>query len=101
MCFDGAAAQSQVTSTIEILALIVKKFKVEDFSRRLLMEVYLNMEEMYLFNVELNIALLGKGILTLAEWDKQFAGIIRDAPGNLQEKVVQFLNKFISFTILN
>lgn len=70
MCFDGGAAQSQVTSTIEILALIVKKFKVEDFSRRLLIEVFLNMEEMYLFNVELNIALLGKGILTLAEWDK-------------------------------
>lgn len=61
----------------------MKKFKVEDFSKRLLNEVFLKMEEMYLFNVELNIALLGKGILPLAEWDKQFALIIRDAPGNL------------------
>jgi len=31
------------------------------------------MEEMYLFNVDLNIALLRKGILPLEEWDKAFA----------------------------
>lgn len=85
MCFDGGSEDSKmaITSNIEILTLIVKKFKVEDYSKRLLNEIFLKMEEMYLFNVELNIALLSKGILPLAEWDKQFSLIIRDAPGNL------------------
>lgn len=53
--------------------MIIKKYKIEDLSKRLLNEVFLKMEEMYLFNVELNIALLRKTILPLEEWDKAFA----------------------------
>jgi len=84
MCFDGNDdTKSAINSYLDIIAFIVKKFKVEDFRKRLLTEVYLKMEEMYLFNVELNIALLSKGILPLAEWDRAFSLIIRDAPGNL------------------
>ena len=60
----------KIISNLDIIALIVKKFKVEDFSKRLLMEVFLKFEEMYVFNHELSIALLSKGILPLTEWDK-------------------------------
>jgi hypothetical protein len=65
------------------------------------MEVFLKFEEMYVFNHELSIALLSKGILPLTEWDKWLGLIIRDSPGNLQEKVVYFMVRFVECTILN
>jgi hypothetical protein len=102
MWLDGSDDVKQsIASNIEILALIVKKYKVEDFSKKLLNEVLLKMEELYLFNVDLNIALLNKGILPLADWDKAFGIVVKDAPGNLIEKVVSFLVRFIESTIFN
>lgn len=74
MCFDqGEDAKNAIQANLDILAMIIKKCKVEDLSKRLLNEVFLKMEEMYLFNVELNMALLRKNILPLEEWDKAFA----------------------------
>lgn len=105
MFFDGTKNSEEtkraIAGNLEILALIVKKFKVEDFSKRLLNEIFLKMEEMYLFNVDLNIALLSKGILNLTEWDKSFSVLIMDAPGNLLEKVVHFMVRFVETTILS
>ena len=74
MCFDqGEDSKTQIQSNLEILSMVIKKYKIEDLQKRFLQEVFLKMEEMYLFNVDLNIALLRKGILPLEEWDKAFA----------------------------
>ena len=55
MCFDSG---DDYSTNLDILSCIIKKYKVEDLSKRLLNEVFLKMEEMYLFNVDFNIALL-------------------------------------------
>lgn len=55
MCFDSG---DDYSTNLDILSCITKKYKVEDLSKRLLNEVFLKMEEMYLFNVDFNIALL-------------------------------------------
>jgi len=71
---------------------VIKRF--EDFRKRLLTDVFLKMEEIYLFNVELNITLISQNILPLAEWDRAFGSLIANAPGNQMEKVVTFLVRF-------
>jgi len=52
-------------------------------------------------NVEFNMTLIQKSILPQAEWDKQMALVIKNAPGNLHEKVVKFLVNFIEKAILH
>ena len=47
------------------------------------------------------MTLLTKNILNVPDWDKQVSAMIRDAPGNLQEKVVQFLTQFIQAWAIN
>lgn len=92
MCFD---AGDEYQGHLDVLQCIVKKYKCEDLSLRLLNEVYVKMEEMYLFNVELNVGLLKSQILPLKEWDVAFASVAKNAPGNLQDKLVHFLCKFV------
>lgn len=38
---------------------------------------------MYFLNVELNILLIKNQIIPVAEWDKEFSKLVRDAPGQL------------------
>lgn len=94
-------SKQKINANVEILQMIVKKFHTEDFSKRLLNDVFFNMESNSLYNVDFNIALISKDILPLAEWDKQISMLIRDAPGNLMEKVVHFLSQFIQTCIVN
>jgi len=62
-----------LNANVEILQLIVKRFTLEDFPLRLLQEVFLSMEEFYVFNVELNLILIKNQILPIREWDRQIA----------------------------
>ena len=47
------------------------------------------------------MTLIQKSILPLADWDKQMSLIIKNAPGNLHEKVVKFLVNFIEKAIFH
>jgi hypothetical protein len=57
-------------ANIEILQLIVRRYSLEDFGLKLLQEVFLQMEEMYVFNAELTLLLIKSQILPVAEWDR-------------------------------
>ena len=73
---------------------------MEDFGKRLLQEVFLQMEEMYLLNVDLVILLMRNQVLPIAEWDKQFSIFVRDAPGALQEASLRFVVEFMEKAVL-
>ena len=47
-----------VIPMVEVLCLIVNKFTCENYQRRLLADVFFEMEEMYFLNVDLHIMLL-------------------------------------------
>jgi hypothetical protein len=61
---------------------------------KLLSDVYLHFEDEEMLNADLTVALLSRGILPLKEWDRRFSFFVRDAPGNIFEKVVEFLVSF-------
>ena len=74
MCFDSNDdLKYSVNNNLDIISLIVKKVTSENFSLRLLNEIFLKMEELYLFNVDFNIAILSKGIFKISDWDKTFS----------------------------
>lgn len=63
-------------------------------------DVYFDFEEDDILNVEITIALLRTGILPLKEWEKRFSNFVRDAPGNLIDKVVYFLVRFADSAVI-
>jgi len=77
-----------------VISLIVNKFKAQEFGPKLLSEVYSNFEDEEKLNLELTVALLSKEVLPIREWEKKFSLLVRDAPGNLIEKVFEFLSCF-------
>lgn len=66
--YDGKNPQN-VESIIEILSLIVKSYKVEDFSKKLLTGVFLQLDVKIFNDVDLNILLMSKEIISISEWD--------------------------------
>jgi hypothetical protein len=66
----------------------------------MLNDVYFDFEEDDILNAHLTITLLSKGILTIKEWEKRFANFVRDAPGNLIDKVVNFLVRFADSAVI-
>lgn len=87
-------------SDIEFLSLVSQKYTVEDFSKKLVC-VFLEMEECYLLNVDLNLLLMQNGIISVAEWDKQLATFIHNSPGQLQESELRFLAEFLDRSVLS
>ena len=80
--------------------MIVTKLKAQDFSIKLLTDVYCNFEEDDILNVTPTIAVLSKGILPIKEWEKRFSSFVRDAPGSLIEKVIVFLVRFADSPVI-
>lgn len=83
-----------------MIALVVTKFKAQDFSTKLLNDVYFKFEEDDILNVSLTVTLLSKGIIPIKEWERRFSYFVRDAPGNFIEKVVIFLVKFADSAVI-
>jgi hypothetical protein len=68
--FNSRAPQ-KVEHHIEVLSLIVSQYTAEDFSVMLLNKVFLLLEDVRIFNdLELNILLMSKGIISISEWDR-------------------------------
>ena len=53
-----------------MLCLIVNKYNFENYQRKLLVEVFFEMEAMYFLNVDLHIMLLKHRIFSVAEWQE-------------------------------
>lgn len=92
--------ENQSNYIIDVIALVVTKFKAQDFSTKLLNDVYFKFEEDDILNVSLTVTLLSKGIIPIKEWERRFSYFVRDAPGNFIEKVVIFLVKFADSAVI-
>jgi hypothetical protein len=80
---------------IEILAMIISKNKLEDIRGRLLSDVFLEMEEMYILNSEINILLLKSNIFQIKSWDSAMENYVKNISGSLQEKAYNFLSEVL------
>lgn len=63
MYFDDSLQAA--SNTLDIIAFVIKRMSSENFSLKLLPWVFNRMEEIYLYDVDFNIALLNKAILPL------------------------------------
>ena len=69
--FDNMEPElNEVIPMVEVLCCIVNKYTVENYSKKLLAEVFFKMEEMYFLNVDLHIMLIKNRIFPIAEWDE-------------------------------
>ena len=84
---------------VSVLGFITKKFQ-PDFRKKLLTDVFLRMEEMFILNVDLNFLLMKSGIIDVAEWDKYLAIFMHDSSGSIQQKEVHFLATFINQSVV-
>ena len=58
----------EVLPMVEVLCLIVNKYTIENYQRKLLVEVFYKMEEMYFLNVDLHIMLIKNRVFYISEW---------------------------------
>ena len=55
----------------------------ERFGSRLLREAFLEMEEMYILNADMNVLLLQSKVFPVLEWDNAIAYYIQNCSGHL------------------
>lgn len=70
-------------------------------SLELLDKCFMQMEECYLLNAELTVQLMKHQIINIGAWDRKFSFFIRESPGQLHEKAIDFLIKFIQSSVLH
>lgn len=75
--------------------MIISKNKLEDIRGRLLADVFLEMEEMYILNSEINILLLKSNIFQIKSWDSAMENYVKNISGSLQEKAYNFLSEVL------
>ena len=98
--FENRNAQ-QIEPLIEILSLIVKTYTVENFSSKLLTKVFLQLDDVSIFNnLDLNILLMSKGIISISEWDVQIANLFKEDSAELQESELQFFANVLQTSIV-
>ena len=74
-----------VEPIIQVLSLIVTSYTVENFSKKLLTNVFLQLDVKIFNQVELNILLMSKGIISISEWDSQLAIFFKESAAELLE----------------
>ena len=83
-----------------MLSLIVTSYTVENFSKKLLTNVFLQLDVKIFNQVELNILLMSKGIISISEWDSQLAIFFKESAAELLESELQFFAKFLETSIV-
>ena len=53
------------------------------------------MEEMYIFNADMNVLFLQNKFFPVLEWDKEISSYIRKCPGHSQAKAFEFLSEVV------
>ena len=97
--YDSGNPQG-VEPIIQVLSLIVTSYKVENFSKKLLTNVFLQLDVRIFNEVELNILLMSKGIISISEWDSQLAIFFKDSAAQLPESELQFFANFLETSIV-
>jgi len=65
--------------------LIVSSYTIENFSKKLLTNVFLQLDVRIFNEVELNILLMSKKIISISEWDRQLAIFFKESAAQLPE----------------
>lgn len=73
---------------------------MEDFSKKLLTNVFLQLDVRIFNEVELNILLLSKKIISMREWDSQLAIFFKESASHLPESELQFFANFLEAAIV-
>jgi hypothetical protein len=69
--------------TFQMLSIVVTNYTVENFSGQLL-KVFLQLNDVSIFNnLELNIILMDKRIISITEWDRQIANYFKEEAAKL------------------
>ena len=85
-----------VEAIIQVLSLIVTSYTVENFSKKLLTQVFLQLDVRIFNEVELNILLMSKKIISISEWDRQLATFFKESAVQLPDRELQFFYNFLS-----
>lgn len=88
-----------VDQIIQVLSLIVSTYTVENFSKKLLTNVFLQLDVRIFNEVELNILLMSKKIISISEWDRQLAIFFKESAAQLPEPELQFFYNFLITSI--
>jgi len=89
-----------VEQLIQVLSLIVKTYTGEDFSIKLLNKVFLLLDVRIFNDLELNILLMSKGIISIQEWDHQIANYFKEEAAELPESELQFFANILETSIV-
>lgn len=91
---------TDVEPILDVLSFIVTNYKVEDFSKRLLVEQFLRFDGTIFNDVELNIALMNKGIISITEWDCQLSHFFKESAVQLKASELRFFERFLKTAIV-
>jgi hypothetical protein len=93
-------ARQVLEQTFRLLSLVVTNYTVDDFSVRLL-KGFLQIGDVRIFNdLDLNITLMEKRIISLAEWDKQIANHFKAEGAALPQQELKFFASILETGIV-
>jgi len=79
----------------------VTNYTTENFSAKLLNNVFFALDDVRIFNdLELNILLMSKGIISISEWDRHMADYFKEEAAELQESELQFFANILETGIV-
>mmetsp|Transcript_12000 Transcript_12000/g.18539 ORF Transcript_12000/g.18539 Transcript_12000/m.18539 type:complete len:142 (-) Transcript_12000:228-653(-) len=96
----GTSEISHFELISELLGFIVRHYRAEDFSRKLLQEAFRLQDSKILKEGDLTILMMSKGIISLKEWDIQMANLFGTQGLNLREEERQFFASFLQKAIV-
>ena len=85
----------------EKIRLIVLPLAHENFGQKLLRESFLEMEEMFILNSDLNVILLQFRVFSVGEWDSVITRYIHGCSGSLQSKAFEFISEVVKRCIFS
>jgi len=97
--FNSSRHVRDVEHLIEILGLIVNSYTVENFSVKLWNQ-FLQMDVRIFNDIDLNILLMSKSIISITEWDRQLASYFKKEAAELPESELQFFSNILEKTIV-
>ena len=81
--------------------MIVTNYTTENYSAKLLNNVFFALDDVRIFNdLELNILLMSKGIISISEWDRHMADYFKEEAAELQESELQFFANLLETGIV-
>lgn len=84
-----------------MLSFIVTNYKAEDFSKKLLVEQFLRFDGSIFNDVDLNISLMNKGIISVTEWDCQLSHFFKESAAQLKSSELRFFERFLKTAIVD